>query len=458
MSGAPRGAIAAGAPELEDAQDEVAWRMGQWAAVGSDDGQQAAGDAAEGGRFNHAVLRTLRALAVGDHASCQELLMSARRVNPAHCVTTCCEGIQTCGSLSAWPGIKQTPRIFHQSPEINLGAAQGVVASPAGLSLESASAVNPAIVRLQMLRSVAEAWQLRWPALSLGPRSPGASQPISFLSAAPTIPADEDWQEAERRWRAREAQSGGITRRLVLCCARICQAPARQLDDLNEAIGLAVGVSKVLATQIMQFDSNVMHAGAGGRYDLAEPLLALRGVLAKALDRPELAVDVALQAARQARKAGDLPSAMSALHSIKQAAATCASGCAGSWSSLPDRQSKSERHLLSMLKSAATLACEGGAHDLWQTTVQKDAAAAAAAMTLHNVQVAGDVGADDALADRGGEAPVGSGSAGPKPAGHCCSRSPQPCTGPSARRQCRNTRPAPVPRRKMARRHHVRLI
>ena len=69
---------------------------------------------------------------------------------------------------------------------------------------------------------------------------------------------------------------------------------------------------------------NVRTPGAGGRYELAEPLLALRGVLARALDRPELAVDVALEAARQARKAGDLPNAMSALHNIKRAAATCA--------------------------------------------------------------------------------------------------------------------------------------
>ena len=68
--------------------------------------------------------------------------------------------------------------------------------------------------------------------------------------------------------------------------------------------------------------------GSGGRYELAEPLLTLRGVLAKALDRPEMAVDVALQAAHQARKAGDLPSAISALHNIKRSAVTCALYCA----------------------------------------------------------------------------------------------------------------------------------
>ena len=70
------------------------------------------------------------------------------------------------------------------------------------------------------------------------------------------------------------------------------------------------------------FDAHT--SGAGGRYELAEPLLALRGVLARALDRPEQAVEVALEAARQARRAGDLPNAMSALHNIKRAAATCA--------------------------------------------------------------------------------------------------------------------------------------
>ena len=82
--------VVAGAPELEDVQDECAWRMGQWATVSGDEGQHTADDAGEGGRFNYAVLHTLRALAVGDHVGCQDLLTSARRVCPACCACTVC--------------------------------------------------------------------------------------------------------------------------------------------------------------------------------------------------------------------------------------------------------------------------------------------------------------------------------------------------------------------------------
>ena len=90
------------------------------------------------------------------------------------------------------------------------GAPQGVLASLAGSSLESAFAVNPAVVRLQMVRALAEAWQLRWPAVPLSPCNPGATVQLVSCgsSVAPTVPGDKQWREAERRWRAREAQSG----------------------------------------------------------------------------------------------------------------------------------------------------------------------------------------------------------------------------------------------------------
>ncbi len=70
----------AGAPELEDVQDDCAWRMGQWTTVSNDEEQQLAHNAVEDGRFNYAVLHTLRALAGGDRDGCQDLLTSARRV------------------------------------------------------------------------------------------------------------------------------------------------------------------------------------------------------------------------------------------------------------------------------------------------------------------------------------------------------------------------------------------
>ena len=58
-------------------------------------------------------------------------------------------------------------------------------------------------------------------------------------------------------------------------------------------------------------------AGAGGRYELVEPMLALRSVLMRTLERPERCVAVLLHAARLARKAGRLAHATAALHSAK---------------------------------------------------------------------------------------------------------------------------------------------
>ena len=42
----------------------------------------------------------------------------------------------------------------------------------AAASTESAARVAPAIVRLQMLAALREAWGLRWPGLALGPATP----------------------------------------------------------------------------------------------------------------------------------------------------------------------------------------------------------------------------------------------------------------------------------------------
>ena len=71
--------VGAGASELEDVQDECAWRMGQWTAADAE-GDQPAEVAAVRGRFNYAVLRMLRALSEGDRAGCRELLTCARQV------------------------------------------------------------------------------------------------------------------------------------------------------------------------------------------------------------------------------------------------------------------------------------------------------------------------------------------------------------------------------------------
>ena len=104
---------------------------------------------------------------------------------------------------------------FSLSPRPNdctsLGAVQGVLAPLAGLNLESASAVNPALVRLQMLRGLAEAWALRWPAQPLATRTLGTLQHAvndEVSATQPTVPGDAKWREAERRWQDREAAAG----------------------------------------------------------------------------------------------------------------------------------------------------------------------------------------------------------------------------------------------------------
>ncbi len=62
-------------------------------------------------------------------------------------------------------------------------ARQECVRSLASVSTESVSSVNPAILQLQQLQCVQEAWAFRWPNLSLAsPPSPGLVSSASSLS------------------------------------------------------------------------------------------------------------------------------------------------------------------------------------------------------------------------------------------------------------------------------------
>ena len=58
----------------------------------------------------------------------------------------------------------------------------------AAASTESAARVAPAIVRLQMLAALREAWALRWPGLALGPATPDRG-----AHAAGGKPAENPW-------------------------------------------------------------------------------------------------------------------------------------------------------------------------------------------------------------------------------------------------------------------------
>ncbi len=62
-------------------------------------------------------------------------------------------------------------------------ARQECIRSLATVSTESVSSVNPAILQLQQLQCVQEAWAFRWPTLSLAsPPSPGLVSYASSLS------------------------------------------------------------------------------------------------------------------------------------------------------------------------------------------------------------------------------------------------------------------------------------
>eukprot|EP00884_Botryococcus_braunii_P019002 jgi/Botrbrau1/5786/Bobra.0155s0009.1 len=215
--------------ELDEVQQEAGWRMGEWAATPDRPGGL---DSALGGfggapPFNAALSASLQALREGD--------------------------AERCGSLLA-------------------GARTGVVASLGALVPESVSTVDPALVQLEMLRAVGEAWGVKWPNRPLvpnclilegvrsGERGPGGGQADSNSATIPGEAATEQLQEV---WRAREAL-----------------------------------------------------AGAGGRYALQEPLVALRGLLLRALGHPGAAALAGAEAARAARKAGRLEAAMVSVYRL----------------------------------------------------------------------------------------------------------------------------------------------
>jgi ataxia telangiectasia mutated family protein len=139
-------------------------------------------------------------------------------------------------------------------------ARRGLVAGLATAGVESAGDVNPALVRLQMLQAVAEAWELRWPQLpdlgSVG--SPANARAGRPPGAAPALPPA--LASVAERWRGREAW-----------------------------------------------------AGEGGRYALLAPLQDLRRQLLRTLDAPEQEAACLAQAALAARKTGHFGHAAASL-------------------------------------------------------------------------------------------------------------------------------------------------
>ncbi|KAK9814933.1 hypothetical protein WJX73_002395 [Symbiochloris irregularis] len=193
-----------------DAQCETAWRMGQWPSLPETRSVQSQ----EGPGFHAAVCGFLQALEKGDREICSSLL----QVNRA-----------------------------------------GIVQRTAAASSESTASINQALVQLQMLAMLQEAWEVRWK---------------GRLSLIPGTDADSQAQEQHA------TASPGI------------DAIAERWSSQSESFG------------------------RGERFEMQEPLLRLQHVIMWSLNNVSGAAQALQQTARAARKAGQLMQSMAAIHEL----------------------------------------------------------------------------------------------------------------------------------------------
>jgi serine-protein kinase ATM len=137
-------------------------------------------------------------------------------------------------------------------------ARRSLVAALATAGLESAGDVNPALVRLQMLQEISEAWDLRWPDLpNLGyggggvPGGQRRGSPVFGAMENNAVDAESQggieqsarFQHVVDRWRSKEIWAGNGDRyslraplqHLRLQLLRILRAPGAEAAALEEA-------------------------------------------------------------------------------------------------------------------------------------------------------------------------------------------------------------------------------
>ncbi len=214
---------------------DAAAALGEWAPL--DAGR---GGAAGGAPADAALAGALAALAAGAAESCAQALAAGRR---------------------------------------------GLVAALATAGLEGAGDANPALVRLQMLQTVAEAWEARWPEL-------------------PDLGTVGSPNKAARRLAASASDS--------------------------DAGGGGGGAARRLGELARLWRAREAGAGAGGRYELLAPLQGLRRRLAAALDDGGGEAAALFAAAVAARKAGHHGQAAAALWRLR-ALATRGAAAGAPW-------------------------------------------------------------------------------------------------------------------------------
>jgi hypothetical protein len=150
------------------------------------------------------------------------------------------------------------------------GARRGLVAGLVTASLEGAANINPALVQLQMLQGVSEAWELLWPAM-----------PDLGSIGSPT----------KKRRRHSNIDIGGPDGSGAAAAAAAVVAAATNGGSLLENV-------------LQLWRGREAAAGTGGRYNLQSPLQSMHQQLLHSLGAPDKQAGSLVQAAVSARKTG----------------------------------------------------------------------------------------------------------------------------------------------------------
>lgn len=263
-------------------------------------------------------------------------------------------------------------------------ARRALVGALATAGLESSSDVNPALVRLQMLQEIGEAWDLKWPDMpnlgSVGsPSKPRRGSSGSLRTANGSQPPHEveaqpGFEQALAQWRAREAVAGEQGRYSLLAplqdlrreLLKTLNAPAAEVECLTQSAVAArksghYGQASGMIFRLRSLIQRANVGAAGGRVAaLAAPTAPWRVEEAKVLwarGQKEAAIATAqgLIAMRVQGRASGGPSSDAYLQTL-----------VAKWMSIT--QSESSAKIVDMLRRAAK--AENGAEAMGDVTAR----------------------------------------------------------------------------------------
>ncbi|KAL4452130.1 hypothetical protein ABPG75_007792 [Micractinium tetrahymenae] len=159
-------------------------------------------------------------------------------------------------------------------------AQRGLVAHLVTASLEGAANVNPALVQLQMLQAVSEAWELMWP----------------------TLPDLGSIGSPKKRRKQQQGRPGSEA--ASAAAAAVASAAGAAAAGLQDGV-LALWRGRAAA------------AGAGGRYDLQAPLQGMHQQLLHCLGAADREAELLVAGAVSARKTDHFAQATTSLYKLR---------------------------------------------------------------------------------------------------------------------------------------------